>query len=520
MSTASMEWHGRAACTAKDRGLFDQAAKSASALTDAKAICAGCPVRAECLYDALEHEALGGVWGGLTGAERRALPALPADRTAAVVALREILDAGDSDGSSDQEEDAVEVPGPPADEPPSTPAPAPAQPIEEPGTQAPAPAPVTVREDVAELLRQGVTQRQIMTDLRVSARTVTAARKAYGIPYQPGPGFRYTPEQRAENERRAVELLKAGATYDQVSRQVGISQPTIADIRKKHKIPTPVRSGGQARSKDEGLAAYLEPYGDGHTRWTGPTAGRMPQLWADGTRFNARHVVFERHHGRPPLGTVCSNCGEVACMTGAHLTDSAMRAARPTKEEPVTVQALKNLLHEIDQEGGPQAARDNRLTITHERPEPMSTAPELAIAPSELVTIKPPAMETARAPLPVGALLKWAEGHDDKHVRDQAARARTALDELRTRHAADQELAAITSQAEHLEKQLAELRARQAELSPAKKRKQTGSYVRDYDTRTVRAWAKDNGIDCPGVGQIPKRVLDAWRAATSNEPAA
>ncbi|MGI5408684.1 Lsr2 family DNA-binding protein [Streptomyces chartreusis] len=31
----------------------------------------------------------------------------------------------------------------------------------------------------------------------------------------------------------------------------------------------------------------------------------------------------------------------------------------------------------------------------------------------------------------------------------------------------------------------------------------------------MRAWAAENGVDCPRVGQIPKRVLDAWRAATA-----
>lgn len=39
----------------------------------AKRICAGCPVRQECLDYALEHEEPFGVWGGLTEAERSVL---------------------------------------------------------------------------------------------------------------------------------------------------------------------------------------------------------------------------------------------------------------------------------------------------------------------------------------------------------------------------------------------------------------------------------------------------------------
>ena len=39
--------------------------------TEAKAICAGCPVRAECLDFALAGSERFGIWGGLTEKERR-----------------------------------------------------------------------------------------------------------------------------------------------------------------------------------------------------------------------------------------------------------------------------------------------------------------------------------------------------------------------------------------------------------------------------------------------------------------
>ena len=40
----------------------------------AKQVCAGCPVRGECLEWALKHEDYG-VWGGFTAAERRRIQA-------------------------------------------------------------------------------------------------------------------------------------------------------------------------------------------------------------------------------------------------------------------------------------------------------------------------------------------------------------------------------------------------------------------------------------------------------------
>ena len=39
----------------------------------ARELCFGCPVRLECLADALDARVTFGVWGGLTGRERRAL---------------------------------------------------------------------------------------------------------------------------------------------------------------------------------------------------------------------------------------------------------------------------------------------------------------------------------------------------------------------------------------------------------------------------------------------------------------
>ncbi|MEU4097995.1 WhiB family transcriptional regulator [Streptomyces sp. NPDC026673] len=38
-----------------------------------KALCGGCPVRTECLADALDNRIEFGVWGGMTERERRAL---------------------------------------------------------------------------------------------------------------------------------------------------------------------------------------------------------------------------------------------------------------------------------------------------------------------------------------------------------------------------------------------------------------------------------------------------------------
>jgi WhiB family transcriptional regulator, redox-sensing transcriptional regulator len=64
------DWTSRAACRAGDPdALFVQGA----AQNRAKAVCFGCPVRTECLADALDNRVEFGVWGGMTERERRAL---------------------------------------------------------------------------------------------------------------------------------------------------------------------------------------------------------------------------------------------------------------------------------------------------------------------------------------------------------------------------------------------------------------------------------------------------------------
>ena len=64
------DWAARGACRTTDPdALFVQGA----AQNRAKVVCSGCPVRAECLADALDNRTEFGVWGGMTERERRAL---------------------------------------------------------------------------------------------------------------------------------------------------------------------------------------------------------------------------------------------------------------------------------------------------------------------------------------------------------------------------------------------------------------------------------------------------------------
>jgi WhiB family transcriptional regulator, redox-sensing transcriptional regulator len=64
------DWTPKAACrAAQPDELFVRGAEQ----NKAKQLCTGCPVRTECLAEALDNQIEWGVWGGMTERERRAL---------------------------------------------------------------------------------------------------------------------------------------------------------------------------------------------------------------------------------------------------------------------------------------------------------------------------------------------------------------------------------------------------------------------------------------------------------------
>ena len=65
------EWQERALCAQTDPEAFFP--EKGGSTREAKRICSGCEVRAECLEYALGHDERFGIWGGLSERERRKL---------------------------------------------------------------------------------------------------------------------------------------------------------------------------------------------------------------------------------------------------------------------------------------------------------------------------------------------------------------------------------------------------------------------------------------------------------------
>lgn len=64
-------WRIHAACRGKTAQMFPEHGTQPTVINQAKAICHTCPVRVACLNYALEHNETFGIWGGLSGRERR-----------------------------------------------------------------------------------------------------------------------------------------------------------------------------------------------------------------------------------------------------------------------------------------------------------------------------------------------------------------------------------------------------------------------------------------------------------------
>ena len=73
MTTYATDWRAAGACLSADPELFFPISKGAVTdhqVTVALRVCAGCPVRQQCLDFAMQTAEVNGIWGGTTPEER------------------------------------------------------------------------------------------------------------------------------------------------------------------------------------------------------------------------------------------------------------------------------------------------------------------------------------------------------------------------------------------------------------------------------------------------------------------
>lgn len=75
-STITSDWRALARCKQPEFAhvnFYPNKGFVGVVVREAKQVCAGCPVRRQCLEDALERHEQFGIWGGLTLTERRSV---------------------------------------------------------------------------------------------------------------------------------------------------------------------------------------------------------------------------------------------------------------------------------------------------------------------------------------------------------------------------------------------------------------------------------------------------------------
>lgn len=198
---------------------------------------------------------------------------------------------------------------------------------------------MTIRQDVADLLRAGATHDEIKQQLHVSSHTIIRTRRALDIPVPPGRAKR-TRAELAALEDQAVTMLRNGATHAEIYAATRLSPNRICDLRKAHDIPVPGLHNVWAARRltvDQAFTRHTKPDATGeHLLWTGPRAGRGFTLTASGRTYNARAVAFEKHHGREPEGRLRRTCDQPDCIAGAHHTDHRIRHAHTHADHAYT----------------------------------------------------------------------------------------------------------------------------------------------------------------------------------------
>jgi hypothetical protein len=122
-----------------------------------------------------------------------------------------------------------------------------------------------------------------------------------------------------------AEMLRDGLTDRQIEKRARVCHTTVAAARRALDIPV-CRGGARTTcTLTEAILERSEDADSGHRRWTGQLSNKVPVLRWYGRRTTAYRAAFIAHHGRPPVGIVQPGCGESWCVAPEHMDDQPAR---------------------------------------------------------------------------------------------------------------------------------------------------------------------------------------------------
>ena len=131
-------------------------------------------------------------------------------------------------------------------------------------------------------------------------------------------------------------------------------------------------------------------------------------------------------------------------------------------------------------------------------------------------TTTPAVLPGPRRPDGIAGLLDAADATGDPRMKKTADKIRELLAELRADVAGHREHAELLQEQERLQARLAEIKQR---LRPSTRRPATGQGPAGsadrtpVDSKTIRAWAAEQGITCSATGRVPQSITDAYHQA-------
>lgn len=122
-----------------------------------------------------------------------------------------------------------------------------------------------------------------------------------------------------------AEMLRDGLTNAQIERHLHVDHKTVAAARTALGLP-PSKTGRRPEPSIAGsLAARSRDVGDGHREWTGALNDGCPVVRIHGVRTTAYRAAWISVHGRLPVGDVHPGCGRAGCVAPDHMDDRPAR---------------------------------------------------------------------------------------------------------------------------------------------------------------------------------------------------
>lgn len=122
-----------------------------------------------------------------------------------------------------------------------------------------------------------------------------------------------------------AELLRAGYGDRTIARRLNIPQPDVRRARTMLGLP-PGRPGTKPPATPEDVFwRRAQPTDDGHLMWPGYSPDYGAHITHEGCHHSVHRLAFRIGNQREPEGRVLTGCGRPGCVHPRHVEDRLMR---------------------------------------------------------------------------------------------------------------------------------------------------------------------------------------------------